>query len=199
MYTLIGHPKSRAFRVLWALEELELAYDYKPNPPRDPEVVKLNPTGKIPVLLTDEGPITDSVAIMTFLADRHGGLTHPAGSYARAVQDAATNFVTVEIDAALWTYGKHSFVLPEHLRVPAAKDTAKWEFAKAISEVAAMWGEGPYLAGDRFTIADILMSHCAGWALGRGFELPGGAFGDYLKSVTKRPGHARAMKAGAAA
>ncbi|MEM8787017.1 MAG: glutathione S-transferase family protein [Pseudomonadota bacterium] len=191
MYTVIGHPMSRALRVIWALEELRLAYTLDPQPPRGEKVAALNGTGKIPVLQTPEGAITDSVAILTYLADKHGALTHPAGSQARAVQDGVTNYIVAELDAALWLYAKHSFVLPAELRVTAVKDVARAEFAQAMDTLAQMKGDQRFMAGDTFTIADILLSHCAGWGLSRKFALPGGAMGDFLKSLRKRPARER--------
>jgi len=194
MYTLIGHPQSRAMRVIWALEEMGLEYQLEPELPRSERVRDLNGTGKIPVLIADGVAIADSVAILTFLADRHGQLTHPAGSLARARQDAALNYVVAELDAALWLYAKHSFALPEALRVPAVKDTARAEFDMAMTHLALMRGAGPYLCGETFTIADIVLSHCAGWALSRKFALPEGEMGAYLKDLRKRPAMGRVLE-----
>lgn len=194
MYTVIGHPRSRTLRVLFALEEMGLDYRIDPLIPRDKGVVALNPSGKIPVLMTDEGPISDSVAIMTYLADKHGQLTHPAGSYARARQDAMTQFLVTEVDAALWTYAKHTFALPEDLRIPEVKPTAKKEFTRAIGLVAQMKGDQPFLAGEQITLPDLILCQCAGWALRAGFDLPDGPFGDWLKALARRPAMQRAMK-----
>lgn len=194
MYTVIGHPRSRAMRVIWALEEMRLDYRLDPQPPRSDTVRALNPSGKIPILVTADGAITDSTAILTHLADRHGQLTHPAGSHARAGQDAVTQFALAELDAALWTHAKHSFALPEAQRVPAVKPTARAEFDRALEILAAMKGDAPFMAGGALTIPDIIVSHCAGWGLSVGFALPGGAFGDFLKSLRRRPAMQRALQ-----
>ena len=53
MYKVIGFPKTRAFRVLWMLEELGLDYDVDPVKPRSEEAKAYNPSGKVPVLLVD--------------------------------------------------------------------------------------------------------------------------------------------------
>lgn len=193
MYTVIGHPRSRVLRVLFALEELELPYDINPLVPSDKTVKALNGTGKIPLLETPDGVITDSVAILTYLADKHGGLTHPAGTYARAVQDGITQTIVSELDAALWIKAKHSFALPEDWRVPQVKDTALKEYVRGWDMLEFMKGDKLFLAGDIFTIPDILASHCAGWGLSAKMPPPDGAFGDYLKSLRKRPAMARVM------
>lgn len=186
MYTVIGAPKTRTMRVLWALEELEQTYDYVPAPPRSQQVSAHNPDGKVPVLLVDGQAVTDSVAIVQFLADRHGALTHPAGTLERARQDAMTQFCVDEIEGALWTAAKNSFVLPEDKRVPAIKDTCRYEFAVAMDRLAARLGQSEFIAGADMTVPDILLGHCAGWAVAAKFELPGGPVGAYFDRLRQR-------------
>ncbi len=194
MYTVIGSPKTRAMRVIWMLEELGEPYEIDPIRPRGEEARAYNPMAKVPSLKTPEGTICDSVAILTYLADKHGMLTYPAGTMARARQDFATQTIVAEVDAALWTAAKHSFALPEDWRVPEIKPTARKEFARGMAALEAIKGDDPFLAGDQFTIADLLLGQCSGWALAAKFELPGGDFGDYLKSLSKRPAMQRALK-----
>ncbi|MCB1398536.1 MAG: glutathione S-transferase, partial [Rhodobacteraceae bacterium] len=100
MYTVIGTVQSRALRVLWMLEELGHSYEHVVAAPRSEGVVAFNPAGKVPVLIVDGTPITDSTAIIQYLADRHGALTHPAGTLERARQDSLTQFLLDEFDAA---------------------------------------------------------------------------------------------------
>lgn len=164
MYRLIGSLKTRAFRVGWMLEELGVAYALEQAAPRTPQVTNINASGKVPVLETDEGTISDSVAIMTFLGDRHGGLSHPAGTYERAQQDAMTQLIVDELDAVLWTAARHSFILPEEQRVPDVKASLKWEFARNIARINDVLAQGTYLAGEAPTIPDLLLVHCTNWA-----------------------------------
>ena len=58
--------------------------------PHSEQVLARNPSGKIPVLVDGGTTVTDSTAIMTYLADRHGRLTFPAGTVERARQDGYT-------------------------------------------------------------------------------------------------------------
>jgi len=109
MYTVIGGLASRAFRVLWLLEELGVAYDHMKVGPRSDEVTAHSASGKIPVLLDGDVAVTDSVAIMTYLADKHGALTAPAGTLERARQDAMTQRIVDEFDGPLWLAARHSF------------------------------------------------------------------------------------------
>jgi glutathione S-transferase len=63
MYKVIGTVKSRAFRVMWMLEELGQSYDLVAAAPRSDEAKQYNPTGKVPALLDSDDLLTDSVAI----------------------------------------------------------------------------------------------------------------------------------------
>lgn len=186
MYTVIGKQLTRCYRVLWALEELGQEYDLKPALPQSPDVLALNPSGKVPILVEDGETITDSTAIITYLADKHGQLTAPAGTLARAKQDAVTHMLLDELDAVLWTAARHSFILPEDKRVPEVKDSLKWEFARSLNRLEARM-QGPYLMGEDFTIADIICTHCLNWAYSAKFPLENKALLEYSKRMRSRP------------
>ena len=69
MYTVIGATKSRAFRVMWALEEMGEPYKHIPAAPRSDEARTYNPSGKIPALVDGDEVLTDSMAILTYLKE----------------------------------------------------------------------------------------------------------------------------------
>ena len=83
MYTVVGAPMTRSFRVLWALEELGQPYELIPALPQSPEILEVTDSGKVPALIEGDAVLTDSTAIITYLADKHGSLTAPAGTLAR--------------------------------------------------------------------------------------------------------------------
>ena len=187
--TVIGHARTRTLRVLWALEEMGLPYDYVPATPRSPEAVAASPTGKVPVLVADGETITDSVAILHFLADREGRLTHPAGTAARARQDALTFRVMDEVEAPLWLIARHTFALPEDRRLPAVKDSARLDAAEAL---AALPAPEEFAAGDAFTVADIVLAHCIRWATNAKVDPIPDALSAYAARMAERPAFARA-------
>ena len=193
MYTVIGNTRSRAFRVLWTLEELGEPFDHQPAPPQSQDVRAVNPQGKVPVLIEDGTPITDSTAIMTYLADKHGRLTHPAGTLDRARQDSLTQFLLDEFDATLWMAARHSFVLPEELRQSAIKDSLRWEFARSQRALVRRMSTGPFLMGESMTIADILLTHCGNWAETARFPIEEARLSEYLDRMRRRPAYLRAM------
>lgn len=193
MYQVIGNTKSRTARVLWMLEELGQPYEHVAAAPRSAEVTALNPAGKVPVLIADGTAITDSTAIIQYLADRHGALTHPAGTLARARQDSLTQFLLDEFDAALWMAARHSFILPEELRHSAIKESLMWEFARSQTELVRRMGAGPFLMGAEMTVPDIICTHCGGWAIAARFPIAEPALGAYIARMRARPAYGRAM------
>lgn len=186
MYTVVGATKSRGFRVMWMLEEMGLEYDHNPAPARSDEAKKFNPLGKIPALVDGDEVLTDSMAILTYLGDKHGQLTAPAGTPARARQDAMTFWLVDEFDAILWSAAKHSFVLPEAERQPAIKDSLKAEFARSAAVLSERLTD-PFLMGDAITIPDILAAHCINWSIGAGFPRVDDKLGAWAKGMRERP------------
>ena len=117
-YTLIGTPNNRAFRVLWALEEMSLPYHLEVAQPHSSTIKTINPSGKVPALIdhaAGEQAIFDSVAIVQYLADSNQQLTFDAGTIERAQQDSFTQFACDELDGSLWVLAKHAFVWPEEM------------------------------------------------------------------------------------
>lgn len=191
MYTVLGAPRTRTFRVLWLLEELGQPFEHLPAAPNSDQVRAHNGTGKVPVLIDGDAAISDSTAILTYLTDKHGQFTAAPGTLARARQDSLTHFLLDEFDAILWTAARHSFVLPEDQRLPEIKTSLKWEYARSLTRLADRL-TGPCLMGDDFTLPDILATHCLSWGIGAKFPAPEGALADYYARMRARPAHLRA-------
>ncbi len=189
--TLFGTSKTRAFRPLWLLEELGLPFRHVPCAPHAADLEGRSPAGKVPVLDVDGVAVTDSTAILTFLADREGRLTHPAGTVERARQDALTQMVLDEMDAVLWTAARHSFVLPEERRVPQVKESLRWEFRRATDRLMERMA-GDCLTGPDLTIPDIVAVHCGGWAKVAKFDDVNPGYLDYVKRMRGRAAFRRA-------
>ena len=193
MYTVIGTVNSRAARVLWMMEELGQPYEHIAAPPRSEGVTAFNPAGKVPVLIDNGTPITDSTAIIQYLADKHGAMTHPAGTLDRARQDSLTQFLLDELDANLWMAARHSFVLPEALRHAAIKNTLRWEFERSQKVLVQRMAEGPFLMGEMMTVPDIILTHCLNWAYGAKFTYEQENLLAYAKAMRCRDAFKRAV------
>lgn len=191
--TVIGDTSSRAARVLWMLEELEIPYEHISAGPRSDTVTRFNPSGKVPVLLVDGQPVTDSTAILTWLADSTGRMTLPAGTLARARQDALTQAILDEFDALIWVAARHSFILPPEQRVPAIKPSLRWEFDRHQNIMAGRLRDTPFLLGESMTVPDIILAHCCHWAGVAKFQLTHPVLLGFAERMLARPAWKRVM------
>ena len=192
MYTVLGSTKNRTLRVIWTLEELGLLYDQVKGNPGSAEVKALNPSGKVPALVVDGEALPDSVAIMSFLSDRHNALTFPAGSIERLRMDGHIHFLVEEFDGLLWVAAKNTFVNPPEHRASDVKPVLKWEFELSLQRLEDRL-QGPFLMGEHFTIADILAVHCLNWAYTAKFPDATPVLKDYAKRCRARPAYQRAL------
>lgn len=190
MYEVFGTLTTRTFRVLWALEELGQEYTLRDVKPHDPALLAVYPVGKIPAMRDGDAILTDSTAIMTYLGDKHAALVSPAGTIARAQEDAIVHAVLDEVDAILWTGARHGFILPEEHRVREVKPSLKWEFNRNINRLADRI-KTPFAAGDTFTIADIILTHCLNWAISAKFDYESDQMKAYAARMRERPAFQR--------
>ncbi|MCB9540049.1 MAG: glutathione S-transferase family protein [Myxococcales bacterium] len=199
MITIHGLKQSRALRATWACEELGLVYTFRAldamkGELRSPDFLALNPGGKVPTLVEDDFVLTESGAIVAYLADKRPdvGLMPAAGTPERAKCWQWMLFALTELEQPLWTISKHTFALPEKLRVPAIIPTAKKEFLRAAGVLATGLGDREWLGGDAFTGADLMVGHTLAWA--RAFSVPWEqpTLDAYAERVLSRPALARA-------
>lgn len=199
MIKLFGCPNTRSLRAVWALEECGAPYEYvlidlKAGAGRNSDYLSLNPTGKVPTLIEGDFVLSESAAICTYIGDRHpnSGIVPAAGTRERALYDKWCFYAIGELEQPLWTMAKHRFALPEKHRVPAVIETAQWEFRIAAKALERQIGEGPFILGERFSCADILIAHSLAWA--KAYQVPHEleALSSYAERCAARPAFARA-------
>ena len=181
---LYGMGQSRSIRALWALEEAGIPYEYQEvtlrtdatdaHSAKHPSYLELNTQGKVPTLVDNELVITESMAVLNYIARSapESGLLPKASMAAYAKHDELVSFILLELEQPLWTRGKHLFALPEAHRVPAIFDTATFEFAKAIKCLEHLTAGGEFALGNQFSLVDILLAQTLNWALRFDFHVP---------------------------
>jgi len=201
MPTVYGFPRTRSTRVTWTLEELGVDYEYvKVNllegEARKPPFLEINPAGKVPALKDGDFVLTESVAICTYLADKHpdAKLVPDPRTRQRAVHDQWCYLAVTEIEELLWTQAKHTFALPEKLRVPAILETLPRELSRAIGFVETRLGDAQFVLGDRFSVADIILGHLCAWARNVQMPIESDVVNAYADRVLARPALARARE-----
>lgn len=144
--------------------------DWRRGGTRTPAYMKVNPLGQLPALELPDGTIvTESGAISLYLADRHpeAGLLTPGedpsrGLAYRWILFGAVNLYEVELRQYL---GERLAVPEDCLRsVQAARAEA---IDRCWGIVEAVLDPGPYILGDRFSVADIYLAMIAGWQIDR--------------------------------
>ena len=190
--TVIGPTATRTSRVLWCLEELGLPYDHQIARPHSPEINALNPLKQVPVLKEGDTILTDSTAILYHLSDRENRLTYAPGTRQRAHMDARIAFLLTELEVPLWMRSRHTYVMPENLRHPEIFPLLDTDFRHANKKFDTLLGDADFFAGDNFTIADIIATHCIFWATD--FHEITGKARSYLARQKNRPGWTASQK-----
>jgi glutathione S-transferase len=161
---------TRSIRVRWTLQELEVDFEavtvnLMAGEHRRPEFLAINPAGKVPALVDGDIVLTESVAIVVYLADKYPGKRFlPADPRGRAEAMRWLLFTTTELEQPLWRMAKHNFIYPEDKRLPADIPLAREEFS-AMAEVLDRHMTGrEFVAGDHVTVADFVLGYTLDWA-----------------------------------
>lgn len=185
--------KSRSMRVRWALQEIGLEYQSEMVDLRNGEDRKrlrqLNPVTKVPTLQIDGMNLIESFAILTYLGERHPecGLIPLAGSRERAAYNQWGLFLVSELENAVWTAEKHTWYYPENVRLPAMIDISENEFMRAAPTLETHLRSHNYIAGESFTMVDIMAWHILSWAGNWGWTREFSASQEYVLRTRQRP------------
>ena len=194
MYKLYYKPGTCSMAVHIILNELNAPFEaIKQDNLKDPEFLKMNPRGQVPVLVTENTPIKEGAAIITYLLDTHdkdGKLMPKSGlPRAKALEWRAW------CNASLHPASGKMFWLSKVALDDSIKEELKKHFIPQLQslwdEADAQLGKTKYLAGDSLSAGDILMTVIANW------DLPvtlGNNVKRVLKEVSAQPSYQKALK-----
>ncbi|HEY6101303.1 MAG TPA: glutathione S-transferase family protein [Anaeromyxobacter sp.] len=192
-------PKSRATRPRWVLEELGVPYelvrlDASKGETHTPEHLARQPLGHVPVLEDGEISLFESAAICLWLAERfpEKRLVPPAGTPGRAHAYQWLFFAVTEMEPPLNSISAETRK-PEAERDARRIESSKARFLKASAALEPVLSRRPFLLGDEFSVADVIVGACLSWgrfATGGLEGLP--ATEEYLKKLRARPAWKRA-------
>jgi len=167
---LYGFSATRSLRALWGLKELGLDFEYVPvdlvkGEHQTPDFLKINPAGKVPVLIDGDLVLPESAAIILYLAEKYPekGLI-PTDLEVRAEMYRWIMFSVTELEQPLWRITKHSFLLPEERRSPADIELAREDFVAMAKVLDRHMAGRIFLVGDRMTAADCVTAWLMDWA-----------------------------------
>lgn len=199
-FVLHHHPQSRAQRIKWLLEETGAPYeivrhDLEAGTQKRADFLRLNPDGKIPTLVdrgpdgTAEVPVTESAAILLHVADAvpDARLAPAPGSTERGPYLTWIVYAAAVMEPALM-----DTVFPRVSPPPPVMQG--WPpFDEALKRVENGLRRGPWLLGETFSAADVMVGSFLGWLSGWGKLPEPDRFADYLARIAERPAHRRAF------
>ena len=191
--TFYTNPMSRGGIVHWMLEEIGQPYDlkvieYGPDM-KSEDYLAINPMGKVPSLVHGERVITECAAICAYLAD-----AFPDAELAPKPADRADYyrwlfFAAGPVEAAV---GAKSCGLE-----PDEKQQAMLGFGSLETTLDTLAGavrDRRYIAGERFSAADVYVGSQIGWGTQFGTLDKRQEFTAYWNGLKDRPAHLRAMQ-----
>lgn len=192
--TLYTNPMSRGRIARWMLEEVGAPYDRiiltfgsDSATTRSPDFLALNPMGKLPTLVHDGHVVTEAAAICAYCADAFPAADLGPTEAERANYYRWLFFSSGCVEPALTARGLKMEVGPE---VAATVGYGSVDLAVATLEKAV--SARPFIAGDRFTAADVYVGSQVIWGMAFGTLDRRAAFEDYAARVTARPAYRQA-------
>jgi glutathione S-transferase len=188
---LYHHPFSRAAAAIWMLEEVGVEHDLRhvdilAGAQKAPELVALNPMGKLPILTDGDVVVTESAAIGLYLADRYA-----YGRLAPRVDDPARG-----------TYLRWSLFAPSVIEPGAMAKLAGWSFKASqagwgsheamLSAMESAIADRSFILGDTFSMADVIFGGTLRYMLTFKMVEPRPAFTAYAERLSARPALQRA-------
>ncbi len=185
--TLYHSPMSRSTTARWMLEEVGEPYKLEiaitdSEQPRTPNHLAINPLGKVPALNHDGTFVTETAAICAYLADAFPASklapspdSKERGIYYRWLFFTAAAFEPAMIDKGL-------------KRDPGPKTMMPYgDFESVVDVTAAAVAKGPYLLGNAFSAADVVLGSNIRWTMM--FEIcpKRQELTDYIERLEKRP------------
>lgn len=204
MITVFG--EGRGFRIVWLLEEMGLPYRLRPvdliaGVENDPEYLAINPAGFIPAIRDGDVTMVESIAIMEYLIARYGHESKSEAPLAPAPHDPAFALYQqfLHLGEAGLATAMFYCVITKNLAPVAERDNwtareALEQFKSRLGLVTRQLGRSPYLAGDRFTAADISVTYALEFAHRTGCFTLGAAEKAYVARTSGREAYKRAME-----
>ena len=189
------NPQSRSQMVHWMLEEAGAPYkiapiDFAKNEHKSPAFLKINPMGKLPTIVHRGTVVTETAAIIAYLAD-----VFPEAKLAPAIDDPRRGayYRWLFFGAGCFEPALLDMVMK---RPPVERKSAVgWgSYEDVLSTLKTALATGPYLLGDLFSAADVYIGSEINFAMK--FGGPGlkgeKLFEDYVARLIARPAFKRA-------
>lgn len=187
-------PQTRSARALWMMEELGAPYERvfidirDAAKPRDPEFARSSPMGKVPALADGEARLADSAAICMYVADQYpdAGLAPAIGDPLRARYLWWMVFAPGVIEPAM---------MEKFAGLEPNRASSGWgSFDLMIETLEAGLAPGPWILGERFSAADVMIGSSAYFMKQFGVLPASEILNAYIERCLARPAYKRALE-----
>lgn len=187
------HPMSRGRVVRWMLEELAVPYQtevmaFGPDM-KTPEYLAINPMGKVPAIKHGDTVVTEVSAICTYLADQFPdkGMAPPVSSRERGPYYRWLFFMAGPFEMATTANAFDWRIDDSNVQAVGCG-----RLQDVIHSLEQALSKGPYICGEQFTAADVLVSSYLWWEMMQKNLPPNEIFQDYADRMESRPAAKRA-------
>jgi glutathione S-transferase len=190
---LYGFGPTRSLRALWSLRELGVDFEFEvvnllAGDHQRPEFLRLNPAGKVPVLVDGDLVLTESAAIVLYLAEKYPEKKLlPSDLATRAQVYRWIMFAMTELEPPLWRITRHTALLPEEKRLPRDVALAREDFARMAVVFEQHMAGRAFIVGDAITACDCVTAYLMDWANEKGLLEDKPNLQAYLKRMYGRP------------
>ncbi|MGD8327529.1 MAG: glutathione S-transferase family protein [Sphingomonadales bacterium] len=180
-------PRTRAARIYWLLEELGIDYelvtvDVRSGEGRDdPDFLAASPMGKVPAIVDGEVRMAETAAIALYLADKYS-----MGTLAPELDNPLRG------QYLYWMVYTPAVIEPAMMEKFAGTESNPFQsgwgsFDLMVETLEKGIGEGPWLLGERFSAADVLVGLSANFMKQFGMLSDNPAIDAYVERCTARP------------
>jgi glutathione S-transferase len=192
-------PMTRATRPRWLLEEIGAPYDVVrvdlgKGEHKRPEYRRIHPHGRVPALVDGDVTVVESSAICLYLADKfpQKQLAPAPGTPARGRYYQWMVYSVATAEPPVLKVFLNTVRRPEPERNPAEAEAGRAEFKEVASVLTHALEGRPFLLGEQFTAADVMIGSVVGWARGLKLVEDFPALKEYSRRLVERPAYKRA-------
>jgi glutathione S-transferase len=201
MLKLYFSPGSCALASHIALQEADAPYtaeriDFRINQQNSPEYLAINPKGRVPALVTDRGILTETPAMLAFIAQSfpRARLAPLDDAFAFAQVQSFNSFLCSTVHVAHAHKGRGSRWATEETSFADMKRKVPETMGACFALIERNMMKGPWVMGESFTICDPYLFTLSGWLEGDGVDistLPKVA--DHRRRMAERPAVQKVM------
>jgi len=202
MLKLYHSPQSRSTRPRWLLEEIGAPFevvklDLSKQEHKTPQYMKIHPHGAVPALLDGDLVLIESAAICAYLADKF-----PAAHLAPAVGTPERGryyqwmfYAMATLEPPILQVFMNTVRLPEAERSAQIAEQGRRAFADVAAVLSNALASKPFLLGEQFSAADVMIGSTLAWAQFMGLLEGHPTLIEYVQRLSSRPAFQRAWSA----